>query len=146
MQYPELIQQYFERSTALQWYWSIYVLVIGGVLGFSTFRQQPNFIWTVLVTVLFGCFAYKNLGAIEGTASQQVAIWATLKDYPAPGANAADLRRVRDVLEPTLQPTEYGGFSGARNFHCMCDLLTILALWVKEWRRRNAEPGAQQTA
>src|SRR5207245_1911052 len=35
MNYSELIQAYFERSVALQWYWTIYVLVIGGVLGGS---------------------------------------------------------------------------------------------------------------
>ncbi len=42
MNYSELIQAYFERSVALQWYWTIYVLVIGGVVGFSTFRQRRN--------------------------------------------------------------------------------------------------------
>ena len=35
MSYSELIQLYFERSTALQWYWTIYVVVIGGLLAFS---------------------------------------------------------------------------------------------------------------
>ena len=40
MSYSELMQAYFERSTALQWYWTIYVIVIGGVLGFSTLRPS----------------------------------------------------------------------------------------------------------
>ena len=44
MHYSQLIQAYFERSTALQWYWTVYVLVIGGVLGFSTFRQRPELV------------------------------------------------------------------------------------------------------
>ena len=39
MNYGELVQTYFERTTALQWYWTVYILVIGGVIGFSTFRQ-----------------------------------------------------------------------------------------------------------
>ena len=51
MNYHELLQMYFERSTALQWYWTVYVLVIGGVLGFSTFRQRPELMTTVLVTI-----------------------------------------------------------------------------------------------
>jgi hypothetical protein len=42
MSYSELVHTYFERSVALQWYWTIYVIVIGGVLGFSTFRQGRN--------------------------------------------------------------------------------------------------------
>ena len=32
MNYSELIQAYFERSTALQWYWTIYVIVIAVLL------------------------------------------------------------------------------------------------------------------
>ena len=32
MKYDQLIQLYFERSNALQWYWTLYVVVIGGLL------------------------------------------------------------------------------------------------------------------
>src|SRR5438477_5111040 len=101
MTYNELIQTYFERSVALQWYWTIYVLVIGGVLGFSTFRQRPELVTTVLVSVLYVCFAYKNLGAIEATADEREAIRSALQDYPADsGTDAADVKRVRDRLQP----------------------------------------------
>src|SRR5439155_8730318 len=101
MSYNELVQAYFERSVAMQWYWTVYVLVIGGVLGFSTFRQRPELVTTVLVSVLYVCFAYKNLGAIEATADEREAIRSALKDYPADsGPDAADVKRVRDRLEP----------------------------------------------
>lgn len=136
MNYSELIQVYFERSTALQWYWTIYVIVIGGVLGFSTLRQRPEVITTVLVTLLFCCFSYKNLGAIEATAEERQAILVTMKGYPASGASAADIERVRSKLEPKLP--EYD-LSGARYFHLVCDLLTIAYLWAKEWKRRKPE-------
>src|ERR1700686_5503710 len=95
MNYSELIQEYFERSTALQWYWTIYVLVIGGGGGFSTIRQRPEMVTTVLVTVLFAGFAYKNLGAIVATAEERQAILLAVKDYPASGANAGDIQRIR---------------------------------------------------
>ena len=137
MNYSELIQAYFERSTALQWYWTIYVIVIGGVLGFSTFRQRPELVTTVLVTILYACFAYKNLGAIEATAEERQAILLAIKEYPPDsGSNAADIRRVRDKLESKLP--EYD-IAGARYFHVGCDLLTIAFLWAKEWRRRKPE-------
>lgn len=139
MNYHELIQVYFERSTALQWYWTLYVLVIGGVLGFSTFRQRPEIVTTLLVTILYGCFAYKNLDAIVATAEEREAILAAIKDYPANATNATDIQRVRNKLEPKL--TEYD-VAGARNFHLVCDLLTIAFLWAKEWRRRDAAPPA----
>ncbi len=134
MSYPELIQTYFERSTALQWYWTIYVLVIGGVLGFSAFRQRPELVTTILVTILYGCFAYKNLGAIEATAEERQGILAAIREYPASGSQ--DIGRVRNQLEPSLPDYD---IAGARYFHIACDALTILFLWVKEWRRNRTE-------
>jgi hypothetical protein len=142
MNYAELVQVYFERSTALQWYWTIYILVIGGVLGFSTFRQRPETVTVVFVTILYGCFAYKNLGAIEATALEREAILSALKDYPASGENAADIKRLREVLEPTLPPYD---ITGARYFHIACDLLLIALLWAKEWLRRTREAASATT-
>jgi hypothetical protein len=143
MSYSELIHTYFERSVALQWYWTIYIIVIGGVLGFSTFRQRPELVTTALVTILYACFAYKNWGAIEATAEEREAILSAIKEYPdsakeypVPGVSAADVKRLRGKLEPKL--TEYD-IAGARYFHIACDLLTVAFLWAKEWRRRKPE-------
>jgi hypothetical protein len=138
MSYGQLIQVYFERSTALQWYWTIYILVIGGVLGFSTFRQRPDIVTAVLVTILYACFAFKNAGAIEATAVEREAILVAIKDCPATGSNAADINRVRNALEPTL--TAYD-IAGARYFHVACDLLTVAFLGAAEWRRRKTPEG-----
>src|SRR3981081_1865150 len=102
MNYSELIQTYFERSVALQWYWTIYVLVIGGVLAFSSFRQRPDIVTTILVIILYACFANKTLGAIEDTQMEQQALLSAIKEYPASGPDAVDVQRVRDVLEPRL--------------------------------------------
>ena len=135
MNYSELVQAYFERSVALQWFWTIYVLVIGGVGGFSTLRQRPELVTTILITILYAGFAYKNLGAIEATAEEREAIRLAIKEYPS-GPNAADVRRVRDKLEPKMP--EYD-IAGARYFHWACDLLTIAFLWAKEWQRRKPE-------
>src|ERR1700722_12428387 len=130
MNYQELIQAYFERSVALQWYWTIYIVVIGGVLAFSTFWQRPDIVTTVLVCILFVCFAYKNVGAIEATAMEREAILLAIKDSPSAGSNAADIKRVRDVLEPTLSAYDV---AGARYFHVGCDLFTIAFLGAAEW-------------
>src|SRR5438128_10484743 len=102
MNYSQLIQTYFDRANALQWYWTIYVLVIGGILGFSSFRRHADLVTTILVTALYVCFAYKNLGAIEDTRVEQEAILSAMKDYTAAGPNAAEVTRVREALEPTL--------------------------------------------
>ena|SRR5438105_3275027 len=136
MNYSELIQAYFERSVALQWYWTIYVLVIGGIVAFSMFRLRRELVTTVLITILFACFAFKNEGAIEATAEEREAIRAAFKDYPLTGANAADVKLVRDKVEPTL--TAYD-IAGARYFHIVCALLTIVFVWAKEWRRETSD-------
>jgi hypothetical protein len=135
MSYSDLLQIYFDRSTALQWYWTVYIIVIGGALGFSTLRQRPEPVTLVLVTILYACFAYKNLGAIEVTLLERQAIYSAIRDYPLTTANEGEIKRIRDVLEPILPMAEP---SGVRSFHLACDLLTVAALWAKEWRRRKA--------
>ena len=96
---------------------------------------------TILVTALYVCFAYKNLGAIVAVAEEREAIRSAIKDYPDTGSNADNIKRIRDKLEPKIP--EYD-IAGAGYFHVACDLLTIAFLWAKEWRRRKPElpPGA----
>ena len=142
MNYAELIRLYFERSGTLQWYWTVYIIVIGGVLGFSTFRQRPEIATVILVTILYACFAFKNLSAIEATAVEREAVLSLIKSFPASGPQESDILRVREALEPTLTPYD---IQGARYFHVVCDLLTIAAVWVKEWQRRKMQ-GAESNA
>src|SRR2546430_5383306 len=98
MNYSELVQLFFERSTALQWYWTVYVIVIGGLLAFSLFRPQRDVIKTALVIVLYVFFAYKNLDAIHDVTVQRFATLQLIKDY----SPDSDLKRLRETLEPTL--------------------------------------------
>src|SRR5258706_11068293 len=142
MNYAELIKLYFERSNALQWYWTIYVVVIGGLLAFSSLRQRKDLVTGILVTVLYAFFAYKNLGAIRDVTEQRIAVLSAIRQYAPSATETADVQRLRQGLEPTLVAPEYGGI---RNFHVASDLLTIAAIWSMEWRRRKlaAEMKAQ---
>ena len=135
MRYVDLVQLYFERSSALQWYWTLYVVVIGGLLAFSSIRQRTDTAITILVTVLYILFAYKNLGAIEDVTLERLAVLSTLKEYSATGSDESNVKRLRESLEPTLAPT---GLDSVSNFHIASDLLTIAAVWAMEWRRRKA--------
>src|SRR5690242_178925 len=141
MTYNDLVRLYFDRSNALQWYWTLYVVVIGGLLAFSSLRQRKDRLTAGLVTVLFIFFAYKNLGAINDVSHERFAILSAIKESsPAnSAANALDLKRARELLEPTFQPPAY---PGVRNFHVASDLLTIAAFWAMEWRRRRAHTDA----
>ena len=135
MTYGDLIRLYFERSNALQWYWTLYVVIIGGLLAFSSLRQRPDLITGLLVTVLYCCFAYKNCGAILEVTEQRLAVLQSMKQAIPTGSDPAPTEQFKQAIEPTLRPTSY---DGARNFHILTDVLTILALWAMEWRRWRA--------
>ena len=135
MTYGELIRLYFDRSNALQWYWTIYVIVIGGLLAFSSLRQRPDRVTGILVTVLYVCFAYKNLGAIHDVTMQRLAIVESVREFQPTGPDATETQRLRGAIEPTLVAPSY---EGVRNFHVACDVLTITALWAMERRRWRA--------
>ena len=98
MSYSELIQAYFERSVALQWYWTIYVLVIGGVGGFSIFRQRPEMVTTLLVTLLYAGFAFKNLGLMV-TINQRL-------DFDQIELIAGDRLEVHEIEPQTIRRDE----------------------------------------
>jgi len=134
MNYNDLIQLYFERSTAMQAYWNLYVVIVGGLLAFSSLRKQPAAITTLIVSVLFALFAYKNLDAMYDTTQQRFATIEAIKQFDASGTNAASLKQARDLLEPTLTPATYGS---VRATHVISDILTIAALWAMEFRRRR---------
>jgi hypothetical protein len=134
MNYNELIQLYFERSTAMQQYWNLYVVIVGGVLAFSSLRKQPAAITTLLVCLLFVLFAYNNLDAMKDTTAQRFATLEAIKQFDAGAAAGSPSKQVRELLEPTLTPATY---NSVRTTHVISDILTIAALWAMELRRRR---------
>jgi hypothetical protein len=135
MNYSDLIQLYFDRSTAMQNYWNLYVLIVGGILAFSSLRRHHAAITTLLVCILFALFAYENLGAMKDCTAQRFAVLDAIKQFDAGGA-AANPKAVRELIEPTLTPATY---SSVKVTHVTSDVLTILALVAMEFRRRTLE-------
>src|SRR5947207_15171914 len=133
MKYDELIQLYFERSNALQAYWTLYVVIVGGILAFSSLRKLPAAVTTLIVTLLFCLFAYENMDAILTVTRQRHATLAAIKQSDASSA-ATEIKPVRDLLEPTLTPAPE---SSTKRTHLVSDFLTILGLWAMELRRRK---------
>jgi hypothetical protein len=139
MNYNELIQLYFERGTAMQNYWNLYVLIVGGILAFSSLRKQPAGITTLLVCLLFALFAYENLGAMKDCTAQRFAVLTEIKQFDASGGATINPKPIRDVLEPTLTPATWGS---VKMTHLTSDILTITALVAMEFRRRTLHAGA----
>lgn len=142
MKYNDLIQLYFERTTALQNYWTLYVVIVGGLLAFSSLRKLPATLTTLVVSILFGLFAYENLDAIKATATQRHATLAAIKQSEA-GSTAPEIKPVRDLLEPTLNPATV---SSTQTTHLISDVLTLVGLWVMELRRRKNQAVAVLTS
>jgi len=138
MNYNELVQLYFERSGAMQQYWNLYVIIVGGILAFSSLRKQPAAVTTLIVCLLFALFAYNNLDAMYDTTQQRFATLNAIKEF-SPTSGAAEQSHIRTSLEPTLTPSTY---SRVRATHVTSDILTIAGLCAMELRRRrlNAQP------
>ncbi len=134
MNYHDLLQLYFERSTAMQNYWNLYVVIVGGVLAFSSLRKHPAAITTLLVCLLFALFAYENLGALEDCTAQRFAVLNAIRQFEANEAAGPNPKPLRDVLEPTLNPASW---RSVKRTHVTSDVLTILALVAMELRRRR---------
>ncbi len=134
MNYSELLQLYFERATAMQNYWNLYVLVVGGLLAFSSLRKQPAALTTALVCLLFALFAYENLGAMKGVTAQRFALLESIRQFDANGGSTTNPTPVRERIEPTLAPATY---RSVKITHLTSDILTILALATMELRRRS---------
>ena len=131
MNYNELIQLYFERTTALQNYWTLYVVIVGGLLAFSSLRKEPSPLTTAIVCILFALFAYENLSAIRDTGEHR---FATLESIRKADSAVVGTGTLRGTLEPTLRPASPGSTMVT---HLLSDVLTIAALWAMEWRRRR---------
>src|SRR3954470_5823525 len=133
MKYNDLIQLSFKGTPALKIYWRFYVVIVGGLLAFSSLRKLPAGLTTLIVSILFGLFAYENLDAIKATATQRHATFAAIKQSDH-DSTAPEIKPVRDLLEPTLNPATV---SSTQTTHLISDVLTIAALWVMELRRRK---------
>jgi hypothetical protein len=140
MNYGDLIQLYFDRSTAMQNYWNLYVLVVGGVLAFSSLRKHPAAVTTALVCLLFALFAYENLSALKDVTAQRFAVLDSIKQFDANEGATTNPKPVRERLEPTLTPATY---SSVKITHLASDLLTIVALIAMELRRRSLRESGQ---
>jgi hypothetical protein len=140
MNYNELLQLYFDRANAMQNFWNLYVLVVGGILAFSSLRKQPAAITTLLVCLLFALFAYQNLGAMKDCTAQRFAMLEAIKQFDANGGATTNPKPVRDLLEPTLTPATW---HSVKVTHLTSDVLMIVALIAMELRRRTLRESAQ---
>jgi hypothetical protein len=140
MRYADLIALYFERSNALQSYWTVYVVVIGGLLAVAALRPRRDVLAGVLASILYCAFAYKNLSAIHDVTLNRFATLDAIHAYHKLASSSPEFSEIEVVgsaIEPTLLPPAY---DGVRNFHIGCDAMTLAILWALQWRRQENRP------
>ena len=140
MRYADLVTMYFERSVAIQNLWTLYVVVIGGLLAVASMRRRADVPAGILATVLYLVFAARNLGGLADATDQRLAVLDAIHRYAATGEEAAPVAVARSTVEPTLAPPSY---AAGRNVHVGCDAFTVLTLWALQYRRwRSRDPMA----
>jgi hypothetical protein len=139
--YNELLQAFFERSNALEALWTIYVTVVGALLGFCATRQKLGLWIMSVITVAFCLFAAGNLSGLRDVTLERVALHAALVNYePPPEAKQSNnMMELQKLVTPTLHPTPFEGGPGILSYHLTLDVLTIAALWIIAYRPGTGE-------
>ena len=52
----------------------------------------------ILISILYCCFAYKNLGAIGDVTMQRIAVLETIRDFQPPEPESAGMRKQHATL------------------------------------------------
>ena len=134
MRYADLLDLYFTQSNMLQTYWTVYVVVIGGLLAVAAIRKEPDFLAGVLATVLYCSFAYKNMSAITDLTETRYGTLVTIQKYEP---SAAGMEAVAVSLsQSNIVPTLHGPSSASvRTFHIYCDVVTMATMWGLQLNR-----------
>jgi hypothetical protein len=131
MDFKDVAGHLFERSNAMQSFWSYYIAVSGALLAFfGTSRRSIPL--TILLTVAFIGIAAANLGGMKNVAQQRVALRALLmqartenadKVFKVPLPSEAVVAAYLDVPPPPP-------VNGVIATHLCCDVVIIAAIWV----------------
>jgi len=131
MDFKDVAGHLFERSNAMQSFWSYYITISGALLAFfgSSRRSIPL---TILLTIAFIGIAAANLGGMKNVAQQRVALRALLMNaktekadqvFKAPLPSQAVIAAYLDVPPPPP-------VAGVVATHLCCDVVVIAAIWV----------------
>jgi hypothetical protein len=135
MELKDLLSLYFERTNAMQTFWTFYVTIILGLLAFfgSTKLPRKPYGITFILSLAFCMFAFVNLQALRGVTRQRNVtkdlIVASHLEHTPDGFVAM---RIRPTLDP---PTE----SGVIAVHISGDILTIGAMWFLAFKKTQGE-------
>lgn len=133
MEYKDLIQLYFERSNALQVFWTIYVTVVGAILTVLAAREKRDIVVASIMTLGFAAFAAVNLDAMHDVTVQRIQTRNAIRNYE-PTKSEPGLEKLRPMLEPTLKVPAVESIA---RFHIAADALTIAGIWVLALRKRK---------
>ena len=126
MEFKDLLSLYFERSNAMQMYWSFYVTIVLALMAFfGTVKVSSEIKYVVGILLLaFIAFATVNLGALREVNQQRIDAKALIEQGAFKKDNAPDEPTVRLLLKDMNPPS----IAGVITFHIIADLFTIAAI------------------
>ncbi|MBZ5521627.1 MAG: hypothetical protein LAP21_05150 [Acidobacteriia bacterium] len=123
MEDKEALTLFFERSNAMQTYWSYYITVVLGVLAFFGAGSPRSVTTAGLISVTFLGFARANYQGMTDVARQRVEV---CKYLIKPEYNCSKLPcTIKSPLPITLNPP---AVNAVKAFHIVVDVLTIGAI------------------
>lgn len=139
MDFKDLVNLYFERSNALQTYWSFYISIVLALLAFfgSLKRSRHNLLLTVFLSISFIVCAAMNLSALWDVTEARLAVKQLILTRTfSPPLDPEVLNAMRGVLKPAT----LGWVVGT---HLSGDILTLAGIWYLALRKaaRSRLPG-----
>ncbi|MEO1092840.1 MAG: hypothetical protein AAFX81_19635 [Pseudomonadota bacterium] len=125
----ELLVMIFERFSASQTLWNLYITVVLGVIGFVAAVPNALTTWWIrtVVTLGFLAFALVNLNAIGNVQAQRAQLLPTAIERAAP----ADAQMVQAVVDVSAPPTRME----LRVFHLGIDAAVVFLIWFVPYAR-----------
>jgi len=134
MEFKDLVTLYFERSSAMQTFWSIYVTIALGLLAFiGSVKPSPerNLLAGIL-SFSFVAFAAVNLDAlVDVTIARNVAKELISNFKPS----ATLTQEVIDKIMLTVRPPAVWTIIV---FHVTADILVLAGVWILTLRKGKA--------
>lgn len=134
MDFIQTVTLFFQRDDAMQSYWTFYVTVVLGYIGFFGAASPSKYLrpLCVLATAAFCGFGIVNLAAIRETDAQRIELASTIRRFKPSSTLPAE--RLAAVQATLGQPSS---LTVVTVFHLIGDLLVIGAIWAIVYAKQS---------
>ena len=130
MEFKDITAQLFERSNAMQTFWSYYITIALALIAFFGTTQRSKTL-AAIFTIAFVGVAMVNLDGMKNIAHQRLALQDLVAAAKAPSAAAVFAKPVSaKVVDAYISSVHPPSVCGVVVAHLFCDAVVIAAIWV----------------